>query len=112
MQVKAVAKDTGISAQKLRLIANMVRGKKVEEALNILKFTPTPNAIAIAKVIKSAASNAENNYQLAPSDLRITRILVDKGPHLKRFRAKARGQAGPILKGSSHITVIVADQEG
>jgi len=109
MEVRAIAKDTGISASKLRLITDMVQGKKVEEALIILKFAPTPNARVVAKVIKSAVANAENNYQMSPSDLKIVRILVDKARPLKRAQPKARGQAGPILKGSSHITVVVSD---
>jgi len=111
MQVKAVAKDTGISARKLRPLVDLVRGKKVEEALTILKFVPTPHALVVSKVIKSAASNAENNYQLSIDTLKIAGIFADEGKTMKRYRARSRGMASHILKRSSHITVIVADQE-
>jgi large subunit ribosomal protein L22 len=112
MDIKAIAKDTGLPARKVRLIADLVEGKKVNEALAILKFVPSPKAKAVAKTIKSAAASAENNYQLATADLKVKRIFVDKARHLKRFRAQARGRAAPILKRSSHITVIVGEQEG
>jgi len=111
MKVKAIAKDVGISPQKVRLVLNMVRGKKVDEALTILSFLPTPTAKAVAKVIKSAAANAENNFQMSPADLRIMDIFADQGHTLKRFRPKSRGRISPILKRSSHITVFVAEEE-
>jgi len=112
MEVKAVAKDTGISERKIRLLVDMVRGKRVDDALDLLKFTPTPSAAVVAKVVKSAAANAENNYHMTPSDLMIVTIFADKARMLKRFRPRARGRAGAILKRSSHITVIVAEKEG
>ena len=112
MEVKAIAKDTGVSPRKVRPLAAMVRGKKVDEALTILKFTPTPTAQVVAKVVKSAAANAENNFQMTPSDLKIVKVFIDEARTLKRFRARARGRVSPILKRSSHITVIVAEQEG
>ena len=111
MEVRAVAKDTGISPRKVRPLVDMVRGKSVDDALTILRFAPSPAARVVAKVVKSAAANAENNFQLTPSELRITRILADEARTLKRFRPRARGRASPILKRSSHITVIVAEQE-
>jgi large subunit ribosomal protein L22 len=111
MQVRAVAKDTGISPRKVRPLVDMVRGKKVDEALAILKFTPIPIAQVVAKVVKSAAANAENNFQMSPSDLRIINIFADEARTLKRYRPRARGRVSPILKRSSHITVIVAEQE-
>lgn len=111
MRVRAVAKDIGISPQKVRLVIDMVRGKKVDEALTILKFLPTPSAKAVAKVIKSAAANAENNFQMSPTDLRISDIFADQGHTLKRFRPQARGRVSPILKRSSHITVFVEERE-
>jgi len=107
MEIRAVIKNTGISARKIRPIIDLIRGKKVEEALNILKFMPTPHTRIISKVVKSAAANAENNHQLAISDLRISSIFADDGPVMKRYRARSRGMASPILKRSSHITVIV-----
>ncbi len=109
MEVRAVAKDTGIPASKIRLLADMVRGKKVDEALTLLRFTPTPKAQVVAKAVKSAAANAENNFQMIPSDLKIVSIFADEARALKRFRPRTRGRASHIRKRSSHITVIVAD---
>ena len=111
MQVRAVAKDTGISPRKVRLLVDMVRGKKVDEALTILRFAPTPTARVVAKVVKSAVANAENNFQMSPSDLKIVTVFADGGRTLKRFRPRARGRSNQILKRSSHITVIVAEVE-
>jgi len=112
MEVRAIAKDTGISPRKVRLFIDMVRGKKVDEALNMLKFTPSPTARVVAKVVKSAAANAESVFQMSTLDLRIVSIFADEARTLKRYRARSRGRASPILKRSSHITVIVAEQEG
>lgn len=111
MEVRAVAKDVRISPSKVRLLVDMVRGKKVEEAIAMLRFTPTPTARAVAKAIKSAAANAEKGFQMSPEALTIKRIFVDSGTILKRYRAAARGRASPRLRRSSHITVIVAEQE-
>ena len=111
MKVRAVAKDVGISPQKVRLVINMVRGRKVDEALTVLKFLPTPTAKAVAKVIKSAVANAESNFQMSPADLRITDIFADKGHTLKRYRPQSRGRVSPILKRSSNITVLVTEEE-
>jgi len=109
MEVKAISKDTGVSPRKMRLLVDMVRGRKVEEALNILRFATTPNAVIVAKTIKSAAANAENNYQMTPSDLKIVKITADEARMLQRFRPRARGRANEILKRSSHITVVVSE---
>jgi large subunit ribosomal protein L22 len=111
MKVKAVANDVGISPQKVRLVINMVRGKRVDEALTILRFLPTPTAKAVAKVIRSAVANAENNFQMPPAELRITDIFADQGHTLKRFRPQSRGRMSPILKRSSNITVFVTEEE-
>ena len=111
MEVRATAKNVRISATKARLMADMVRGKKVQDALNMLQFTPTPTARAVAKVIKSAASNAESGFQISLDTLTISSIFVDKGLTMKRYRSAARGRFSPILKRSSHITVVVAEQE-
>ncbi len=111
MEVRAVSKDTGITARKMRLLIDMVRGKRVDEALTVLKFTPSPSARVVAKVIKSAAANAESTFQMASEDLKVVRIFADEARTLKRFRARSRGRASPILKRSSHITVIVSGQE-
>jgi len=109
MEVKASAKNIGISPTKVRLVANMVRGKKVNEAISILKFAPTPSAKSIAKVVRSAAANAENNYQLSAENLKIAEISVVKARHLKRYMPRARGHADQILKRYCHITVVVSD---
>jgi large subunit ribosomal protein L22 len=111
MEVRAVAKNVRISATKVRLMADMVRGKKVEEALTMLLFTPSPTAGAVSKAIKSAVANAQNGFQMSPETLRISSIFVDKGLTMKRFRSAARGRVAPILKRSCHITVVVAEQE-
>jgi large subunit ribosomal protein L22 len=111
MKVRAVAKDVGISPHKARLVVDMVRGKKIDEALTILNFSPTPTAKAVAKLIKSAAANAENNFQMSPAELRITEIFADPGHTMKRFRPQSRGRASPILKRSSNITVFVTEEE-
>jgi large subunit ribosomal protein L22 len=110
MEVSATARYIRTSPQKLRLIVDTVRGKKVDEALTILRFFPSPTARTVAKAVKSASDNAENNYEMTPADLRIVRIFVDEGPTLKRYRAGPRGRVKPILKRSSHITVVVEEE--
>ncbi|AAW40186.1 MAG: 50S ribosomal protein L22 [Dehalococcoides mccartyi] len=109
MEVKAIVKDTGYSALKVRLCVDMVRGKKVSEAITMLRFMTSPTAKVVSKVIKSAAANAENNFQMNPADLKISQIYADEARMLKRMRPQARGRVSPILKRSSHITVVVAD---
>ncbi len=111
MEVRAVAREVGIAPRKVRLVLNMVRGKKVEDALTILRFTQTPTARVVAKAIQSAAANAESSFQVSPADLRIIRVMADGGPTAKRFMPRSRGRASHILKRSSHITVVVAEQE-
>ncbi len=111
MQVKSVLKNSGVSPRKVRLVVDMVRGRKVTDALDILRFAPTPCARLVAKAVKSAAANAENNHQLLTADLKIVSIAVDAAPVLKRHRARSRGRVSPILKRSSHITVIVDELE-
>lgn len=109
MEVKATAKFVRRSPQKVRLVMDAVRGKRVDEAVAILRFLPQGAANEILNVVKSAAANAENNFQMAPEDLWIKRIYADEGPTFKRFRARARGMASPILKRTSHITVVVEE---
>ena len=107
MAVRAKASGVGISPKKLRLVVDVVRGKRVGEALRILQFLPSPAANEVAKVVRSATANAENNLLLDAERLRIVEIYVDDGPRLKRFRARARGRASRIIKRRSHITVVV-----
>jgi large subunit ribosomal protein L22 len=110
MEVRAIAKYTGIPASKVRPLVNMVRGKKVDEALAVLRFMPTPKAKVVAKLVRSAAANAENNFQMDPADLRIVSIFANEAPSMRRYRPRARGRVSPIRRHSSHITVIVAEE--
>jgi large subunit ribosomal protein L22 len=110
MEVRAVARNTGLPASKMRPLADMVRGKKVDEALALLRFTPTPKAKVVAKLVKSAAANAENNFQMDPADLKIVSIYADNAASLRRYRPRSRGRANQIKRRSSHITVIVAEE--
>jgi large subunit ribosomal protein L22 len=110
LEVRAIAKNTGLSAIKVRPLVDMVRGKKVDEALTLLRFTPTPKAKYLAKVVRSAVANAENNFQMDPADLKVVRIYVDEARPLRRFRPRSRGRVSPIRKRSSHITVVVAEE--
>ncbi len=111
MEVKAQARFVRISPRKVRVVIDLVRGKSVDEALTLLKFIPKRASEPIAKVIKSAAANAEHNFNLNKDNLVITKAYVDQGPTLKRFHPRQRGQAFPILKRTSHITVMVAEKE-
>ena len=111
MEVRAIAKNIRRSPRKVRLVIDAVRGKRVDEAIAILRFLPHGASREILNVVKSAAANAENNYQMAPEELYIKRIFADEGPTFKRFRARSRGMAAPILKRTSHITVIVEERE-
>jgi len=110
MEVKAVAKYTGLPASKMRLLLDMIRGKKVDEALTLLKYSPTPKAKVVAKVVRSAAANAENHFQMDPAALKIVGIFADEAPPMRRYRARSRGRASSIHKRSSHITVIVDEE--
>ena len=109
--MKAILRRIRISPKKANLIAGMVRGKKINEALSLLKFMPKKGAKILYKVIHSAASNAKNNFKQSIDDLVITKILVTKGPTYKRSMPISRGRVHPILKRTSHITVEVAPAE-
>ena len=111
MQASATAKYLGVPPRKMRLILDTVRGKRVEDALAILKFMPSPAARLVSRVVQSAAANAENNLQLSPSDLAIAEVYAGEGPRTKRFRPRARGRVGHIVKRSCHVTVVVAEKE-
>lgn len=103
----AVAKHVGISASKARRVIDLVRGKSVEEALDILRWAPQQASDPVAKVIASAAANAQNNDGLDPTTLVVATIHADEGPTAKRIRPRAQGRAYRIRKRTSHITVIV-----
>lgn len=109
--MKAVLRKIRISPKKANLVAGMVRGKKVNEALALLKFMPKKGAKTIYKVVHSAASNAKNNFKQNISDLFITKLLVTKGPTYKRSLPISRGRTHPIMKRTSHITVEVGVME-
>ncbi len=109
--IRAVARYIPISAQKTRLVVDLVRGKDVQEALDILRFTNRRAAKPVAKVISSAIANAEENFGLNRDDLYIHRIFADEAPTRKWRRFGARGRFKPILRRSSHITVILRERE-
>ena len=109
MQTYAVLKFVRLSPLKARLVADEVRGQKVGQALNILKFSQQRAARIIRKVLESAIANAENNNGADIDELKISEIMVDEGPTMKRTRPRAKGRADRILKRTSHITVRVAD---
>ena len=109
MEAKAILRSARISAQKVRLVADQVRGKTAEKAVNLLKFSDKKAADIVRKVLESAIANAENNQGADIDELKITTIMVDEGPTLKRFMARAKGRGTRILKRTSHITVVVGD---
>ncbi|MCL4541843.1 MAG: 50S ribosomal protein L22 [Chloroflexi bacterium] len=110
MEVRAIARNIPMSSRKVRLIVNLIRGRRVNEALDILRFTPKAAALPVAKVIASAAANAENRFEIGRNRLHITYITADEAPSLKRGQARARGRYDRIVKRSSHITVVVSDE--
>ena len=110
MEVKATAKTIRHPARKVRIVLDLIRGKDVEEALGILKFTPNHAADDVAKVVKSAAANAKNNHQLDETKLYVKECFANEGVTLKRFMPRAKGRATPIMKRTSHITVVVAER--
>ena len=111
MEVVATAKWVRVTARKARLITHMVEGLPVAEALTLLRFTPRSAARDVAKVIKSAAANAEHNYNLDASSLRVSRVEVDGAMIIKRWRAKPRGMVGSVFKRTSHLRAFVTDDE-
>lgn len=110
MEVTAKLRGARISAQKARLVADQIRGKAVEEALELLTFSPKKAAVLVKKVLNSAIANAEHNEGLDIDELRVSTIFVDEGMTLKRIMPRAKGRADRIMKRSCHITVKVADQ--
>ena len=110
MQVAAKLRHARISPQKCRLVADTVRGKPVAVALQTLAFMPKKAARILKKVLESAIANAEHNHGADIDELRISSVVVDEAPTLKRFRARAKGRGARIIKRNSHITVQVADE--
>lgn len=111
MEAKAQGKFIKISPRKVRLVVDVVRGRPVGEALAMLRFLPRAAASEIAAVIKSAAANAENNYQMTPDALVIKSIMANEGPRTKRFLPRSRGRVSPIVKRTSHVTVVLEEKE-
>jgi large subunit ribosomal protein L22 len=109
MQVSAVARYVRLSPQKCRLVADQIRTKPVSRAIEILQFSPKKAAVHIRKVLESAIANAENNEGADIDDLKVSAIMVDEGPTMKRWRARAKGRAASIHKRNCHITVTLSD---
>ena len=109
MQVQAILKGARLSAQKARLVADQVRGKNVEEALDLLTHSTKKGADVIKKLLNSAIANAEHNEGADVDELKILKIYVDEGMTMKRIMPRAKGRADRILKRSCHISIIVAD---
>ena len=111
MEVKAIAKYVRISPLKVNFICKEIRGKQVDEAMAILKFTPKRGARLLSEVLKSAVANAEHNNNLNRDDLIVKEAYANDAPVMKRYRPKAKGAAYPILKRSAHIGVVVSERE-
>ena len=107
MAVQAIAKGVRMSPRKIAVVAALVRGRSVADALVILDHTPRRSALAVRKVIESAKANADHNHNIKPDTLTITEITVNHGPRIKRFRPAAHGRALPFQRRSSHIRVVV-----
>lgn len=111
MEVKAKARYLPISAQKLRLVCDQVRGMDAEEAVVVLQYMPQKGATFVRKLILSALANAEENYELNRQDLMVASIQADEGPRQRRYKAGARGRYKPRIKPSSHVAVILREYE-
>ena len=110
-QAKATASTIRIAPRKVRLVVDLIRGKKIGEALAILQLTPKSASPVVEKVLKSAIANAEHNYEMDVENLVVSEVFVNEGPTLKRFRPRAQGRASAINKRTSHITVVVAEKK-
>ena len=111
MSVKAVARGVNLSPRKVAVVAALVRGRSVADALTILEHTPRRSAVAVKKTIMSARANADHNHNYKPATLQITEISVMSGPRLKRFRPVAHGRAHPFQRKTSHIRVVVDGEQ-
>ncbi|MBS3810837.1 MAG: 50S ribosomal protein L22 [Halanaerobiales bacterium] len=111
MEAKAVAKYVRVSPRKTRRVIDLIRGKDIGQALGILRNTPNKPSKIVEKVLNSAIANAENNHDMLVDDLYVEKCFVDEGPTMKRFRPRAMGQASPINKRTSHVTVILEDKK-
>jgi large subunit ribosomal protein L22 len=111
MRVSATARYLRGSTRKTHLVTSAIKGKRVEEASALLRFMPQAAARDVARVLKSATANAENNHNLSAEDLVVADAIADEGPTIKRWQPRAQGRAFPIHKPMTHITIVVADQE-
>jgi large subunit ribosomal protein L22 len=111
MEARAVARYVRVSPRKARLVIDLIRGKSIEDARAILRFTPRAAAEVVEKVLNSAVANAERTLHTKPEDLFVGTTFVDEGPTLKRIRPRAMGRASRINKRTSHITVVVKQRE-
>lgn len=110
-QAKATARTVRIAPRKVRLVVDLIRGKKIGEAVAILRLTPKAASPVVEKVLQSAIANAEHNYELDTENLVVSEVFVDEGPTMKRFRPRAQGRASAINKRTSHITVVVSEKK-
>ena len=111
MEATATAKYVRVSSRKAKLVVDTIRGKAIGEALSILALTPNKAARITDKVVRSALANAENNYGMNPENLYVDQIFANQGPTMKRWKAGPQGRAFPIKKRTSHITVVLKEQE-
>ena len=111
LEAKATLRYARISARKVKIVADLIRGKDVSEALSIVKFTPKASSEIIEKLLKSAIANAENNHNMISSNLYVDQIYANQGPTLKRIRPAAKGSAVRIRKRTSHITIVLKERK-
>ncbi len=112
MEARAQVRYVRLAPRKARAVVDLIRNKNVDEAMSILRYTPRRAAEVVSKVVKSAAANAENNFEMNRGSLYVDQVYVDEGPSLKRVQPRARGRRFLILKRTSHITVIVKERKG
>ena len=110
-EARATLKFARISSRKVKIVADLIRGKDVDEALAIMKFTPKASSVLIEKLLKSAIANAENNNGMKHENLYVAEIFANQGPTLKRIRPAAKGSAVRIRKRTSHITIVLKEKE-
>ena len=110
LEAKAVLKYARISSRKVKIVADLIRGKQVDEALAIIKFTPKASSEILEKLLKSAIANAENNHEMKRESLYVAEIFANQGPTLKRIRPAAKGSASRIRKRTSHITIVLKER--
>ena len=110
-EARATLKFARISSRKVKIVADLIRGKDVDEALAIMKFTPKASSEVLEKLLKSAIANAENNHDMKHENLYVAEIFANQGPTLKRIRPAVKGSAVRIRKRTSHITIVLKEKE-